>query len=153
MIAEFYDAVSCLKNREEARLFFKDLLSPDEIAMLVRRVEVALLLSAGFSYREIEEALGVGVDKITGVQRSMQRSGEGYKLVIKRLRKILRDREKKRARKEKEMSSLSPLGSLKKRYPGHFLLFNLIDELNDWLDDDGKLKIERQIEVRRQSKE
>lgn len=50
------------------------------------------------------------------------------------------------------MGSFLGLQNLKKRYPAHFLLFNLIDELNDWLDDDGKLNIEREIELRRKKK-
>lgn len=103
IISEFYDAVSCIKNRDEARLFFRDLLSPDEIAMLVRRIEVALLLRAGFTYRDIEETLGVGMDKIVSVQQSLQRHGEGYKLIIKKLRKILRKREKKTRKKIKRI--------------------------------------------------
>jgi TrpR-related protein YerC/YecD len=149
LIAEFYDAVNCLKNRDEIRLFFRDLLSPDEIAMLSRRIEVALLLKAGFTYREIGEALGVGADKILNVQRSLNVHGEGYDLVLKRLRKVLRKREKKKEKIIKEKTSLSPLAELKRRYPGYFLLVNLFDALDDWLDDDGKLNIEREIERKR----
>lgn len=152
LIAEFYDAVSCLKNREEVRLFFRDLLSPDEIAMLSRRIEVALLLRAGFTYREIGKALGVGADKILNVQRSLSIHGEGYGLVLKRLRKVLRRREKKKERIDKERISLSPLTDLKKKYSGYFLLANLFDELDTWLNDDGKLNIEREIELKRKIK-
>ncbi|RLC36586.1 MAG: hypothetical protein DRH33_06765, partial [Candidatus Nealsonbacteria bacterium] len=134
---------------EEVRLFFRDLLSPDEIAMLSRRIEVALLLQAGFTYREIEEALGVGADKILNVQKSLSLHGEGYKLVLKRLRKILRKRERKKEKIKKEKTSFSPLTKLKKKYPGYFLLANLFDALDDWLNDDGKLNIEKSIESKR----
>lgn len=153
LIAEFYDSINCLKSRNEVRLFFRDLLSPDEIAMLIRRVQVALLLQAGFTYHEIQDALRVGVDKIIAVQNSMTRHGEGYKFTIKRLRKIIKNREKKEERRKREqMVSFPGLDYLKRKYPTHFLLFNLIDELNNWLDDDGKLKIEREMEFRRRSK-
>ena len=50
MIGEFYDVISSLKDRSEVRFFFKDLLTPDEIANLMRRVEIAVLLSAHFTY-------------------------------------------------------------------------------------------------------
>lgn len=150
LISEFYDAVSCLKNREEIRLFFRDLLSPDEIAMLVRRIEVSFLLRAGFTYQEIQNTLGVGADKIAYVQRTLTRHGEGYELIIERLRKVLRKKEKRAERAEKRQRSSFPgLDYFKKKYPGHFLLLNLIDELNDWLGDDGRLKIEQEIESRR----
>ena len=44
MIGEFYDTIARLKDRNEVRLFFKSLLSADEIATLMRRVEIAVLL-------------------------------------------------------------------------------------------------------------
>jgi TrpR-related protein YerC/YecD len=153
LIAEFYDAVSCLKNREEARLFFKDLLSPEEIAMLVRRIQVALLLRAGFTYKDIEKALGVGVDKISSVQRSIQRDGTGYEIVLKRLRKTLYAREKKEERKRKEHAGSFPdFAYLKKKYPLYFLISNLFDEFDEWMDDDGKLQLEKEIEEKRKKK-
>lgn len=153
LIAEFYDAVNCLKKREEARLFFRDLLSPDEIAMLIRRVKVAFLLRAGFTYREIGEALKVGVDKIINVQKSLERHGEGYDIVLKRVRKILRKREKLGRKIEKDQISPFPEWRyLKRKYPLYFLLSNLVDEFEDWLDDDGRLDIEREIESRRKER-
>jgi TrpR-related protein YerC/YecD len=63
MIVEFYDVIASLKNREEIRLFFKDLLTPDEIATLMRRIEVATLLIAGYTYDQISNILGVGREK------------------------------------------------------------------------------------------
>ena len=53
MIGEFYDMVDSLKDRNEVRLFFKSLLTADEIATLMRRIEIAVLLSAGFKYDKI----------------------------------------------------------------------------------------------------
>ena len=57
MIGEFYDMIGSLKNRAEVRLFLKDLLMPDEIATLMRRIEVAVLLNAGFTYAQIRRSL------------------------------------------------------------------------------------------------
>ena len=87
LIGKFYDAINCLKTREEVRSFFRDLLSPDEIAMLVRRIEVARFLRKGITYEEIRAKLGVGKDKVTNVQKSLSRHGEGYNLMIERLEK------------------------------------------------------------------
>jgi len=68
MIGEFYDVVDSLKDRNEVRLFLKSLLSAEEIAMLMRRIETALLLSAKYKYDDISKMLGVGNDKISNVQ-------------------------------------------------------------------------------------
>ena len=57
MIAEFYDVIDSLKDRNEVRLFFKSLLTADEIATLMRRIEIAVLLSTGFTYENIMDLL------------------------------------------------------------------------------------------------
>jgi len=49
-IGEFYDVINSLKNRTEVRAFFKVLLTADEIASLMRRIEIAVFLSAKFRY-------------------------------------------------------------------------------------------------------
>ncbi len=131
MIAEFYDTIDSLKNREEIRLFFKNLLTPDEIAMLMRRIEIASLLLVGFTYEQITQLLGVGRGKTINVQKTLAKGGEGYKIVVKRLL----ERRKKKIKKLKkiEKTQRSVFESLKKRYPLHFLLFNLIDEIGEIL--------------------
>ena len=58
MIGEFYDTIDSLKNRGEVRSFFKSLLTPEEIASFMRRIEVAVLLSAGYNYDKIIKMLG-----------------------------------------------------------------------------------------------
>ena len=134
MIGEFYDIIDSLRNRKEVRLFFKDLLTPDEIATLMRRIEVAVLLSANFTYDQISKILGVGRGKITNVQKVLMRNGNGYKIVIKRL---LENRKRRlKIKKKKEKAQRSSFERLKQQYPLHFLLNNLIDEISDALGDD-----------------
>ena len=119
-------------SSSRVRLFFKDLLTPDEIAMLMRRIEVAALLSGNFTYTQIEELLGVGRGKITNVQRSLNRDGSGYKTAIKRLLQLRKNKIKKIKKIEKIQSS--DFEKLKKKYPLYFLLFNLVDEIGETLD-------------------
>ena len=64
MIGEFYDMIDSLKDRNEVRLFVKSLLTADEIANLMRRIEIAVLLSGNYKYKEIIKMLGVGNEKI-----------------------------------------------------------------------------------------
>lgn len=140
MIGEFYDVVTSLKNREEVRLFFKDLLTPDEIATLMRRIEVAVLLTAGFTYKQISQILGVGKDKIANVQKSLNKDGEGYKIIIKRL---LEKRKKRlKMQKKRNKAARSTFEKLKQKYPLHFLLLNLIDEISESLEGDKSLEKE-----------
>ena len=141
MIGEFYDVIASLNNREEVRLFFKDLLTPDEISTLMRRIEVAALLMAGFTYEKIAQILGVGRGKVTNVQKSLTRSGDGYKIIIKRL---LEGRKKRLKTQRKWVKTAnSSFGRLKQKYPLHFLLFNLIDEISESIGED-KFKSKRE---------
>ena len=134
MIGEFYDVINSLKDRNEVRLFFKDLLTPNEIAGLMRRIEIAILLKAGFTYRQVSELLGVGMNKITNVQKVLSKEGNGYNIIIKR---ILEDR-KRRIKKIKDKESMSPLKKMIKSQPGRFAFFNFIEEVSESLDRNPK---------------
>lgn len=141
MIGEFYDVIDSLKNRGEIRLFFKDLLTPDEIATLMRRIEVATLLMANFTYQQIAEMLGVGRGKVTNVQRALARNGDGYKVAVKRL--LEKRKRKLKQQKKWEKAGLSPFERLRQKQPVYYCLFNLIDEISESLGGD-KLKNEKE---------
>ncbi|MEK7663846.1 MAG: YerC/YecD family TrpR-related protein [Patescibacteria group bacterium] len=138
MIGEFYDTIDSLKDRKEVRSFFKDLLTADEIATLMRRIEIAVLLSANYKYDEIITILGVGVDKISKVQKCLQQDDSGYKIIVKRLIKNRKQRLKKVKAQEREMSDESVFAGVKKKYSGHFLLNNLLDLAIDKLSKNEK---------------
>jgi len=128
LIGEFYDAFNSLKDRKEIRLFLRDLLTPDEIAMFHRRIQVALLLKEGYHFEEITQRLKVGKNKITKVKSSLDRHGEGYDLVIERLKKIQEKRQEEIIRKHKRSTIAGP--SLR-RYPGFSIFLELIDEIKE----------------------
>lgn len=139
MIGEFYDTINFLKDRNEIRLFFKSLLTADEIASLMRRIEIAVLLSAKFTYNQIMETLAVGKPKIASVHKNLLQDDSGYKIIIKRLIENRKNRLKK-IRKEKK-KSLSPFEVLKKR-AGHSLLPDLLDMAIKKLENDESLESE-----------
>jgi len=82
LIGEFYDSLTAINNREDVRNIMRDLLTPNEIAMLARRIQVAILLSKGYSQREISENLNVGLSKVLSVKKSIERHGDGYRHII-----------------------------------------------------------------------
>ena len=136
MIGEFYDTISYLKNRDEIRLFFKSLLTADEIATLMRRIEIAVLLSAKMTYDEITELLGTGKSKITSVRKSLLQDDSGYKIIVKRL---INDRKKRLKKIKKEnIVNISPLEAIKRKYPKYFLLENLLDVAVEKLETNDK---------------
>lgn len=132
LIAEFYDTINSLKDRNEVRLFFKDLLTPNEIAMLMRRLEIAVLLESGVTYDKIVKLLGVGKPKIANIHKILLTEGNGYKLAIDRL---LEDRKKRIKKEEDEKINPLSIRGTAKRCPNYFVLFNLIDSLIESKND------------------
>ena len=138
MIGEFYDTIDSLKDRTEVRSFFKSLLTADEIAGLMRRIEIAVLLSANFNYDKIIEMLGVGSNKITSVHKCLQQDDNGYKIAVKRLIENRKKRLIKIKKQNKEAMDMSTFATAKKKYSGHFLLPNLLDVAIEKLEEDDK---------------
>ncbi|MBU3924674.1 hypothetical protein KJ854_01925 [Patescibacteria group bacterium] len=52
-----WTSIAQLENREETKIFFKDLLSESEALMLARRIEIAKRLIEGESYEAIAHEL------------------------------------------------------------------------------------------------
>jgi TrpR-related protein YerC/YecD len=70
------DALVRLQSRREARRFVRDLMTADEIRMVVDRWRVARMLHTGCTYRQIEERTGLSSRTIARISRWL-RSGEG----------------------------------------------------------------------------
>ena len=142
MIGEFYDVFDSLKDRSEVRLFLKSLLTADEIANLMRRIEVAVLLSADYTYDQIVAMMGVGNNKIASVHKSLLQDDDGYKIIVKRLLQNRKERLKKMEKTERD--KLSPLKNSKKNLR-HMLLANLIDATIFKLESNDKELEERAL--------
>ena len=143
MIGEFYDMIDSLKDRNEVRLFIKSLLTADEIASLMRRIEIAVLLSGDFKYDQIIKSLKVGRDKISTVQKNLLQDDSGYKIIVKRLIENRKKRLKRIKNEEKsDRESLTLSGALKKFSPANRILPDLLDAVIEKFEDDKKLEKE-----------
>lgn len=141
MIGEFYDMIDSLQDRSEVRLFIKSLLSADEISTFMRRIEIAVLLSGGFTYDKIIEILGTSVAKISSVQKALNQDDSGYRFIVKRLVENRKRRLKKIKKSEKVAMDMSPLSTIKSR-PGARILPDLLDAVIEKFEDDKELEKE-----------
>lgn len=121
-----WTSIAQLKTKEEVKEFFKDLLSESEAIMLARRIEIAKRLIDGQSYDEIAINLKVGTDTISRVQQWLISGFGGYKKAIDGFKKELDHR----ASETKNINEEIPYSFtwIKKKYPLHFLLFNLLSD-------------------------
>ena len=82
-----FDAILCLKNREECYRFFEDLCTVNEIQSLAQRLEVAGMLREECTYHEIADRTGASTATISRVNRSLTYGADGYSLILDRLGK------------------------------------------------------------------
>lgn len=122
-----YTAVESLGSRDEVKNFLRDLLTEGERIMVGRRIIIAKRLLSEESYEQIVREMRVGPDTIMRVHRWLEDDIEGYEKVVKKLEKVLESRQEKR---DKVYFDPFSFQGLKKRYPLHFFLFNLFDDLN-----------------------
>lgn len=83
-----FDAILCLKTREECYRFFEDLCTVNELLSLSQRFEVAAMLKQKKTYLEIAEKTGASTATISRVNRSLNYGNDGYEMVLERLSRL-----------------------------------------------------------------
>lgn len=78
-------AITVIKDQDEAKAFFTDLCTPAELESMADRWQVVPLLQQGIPYRTIHEQTGVSVTTITRVARCLTMGSGGYELIAERL--------------------------------------------------------------------
>lgn len=74
-----------LKTQDEIGRFLEDLLTSTEKTMLTKRLAVALLLARGADYKMVMEILKISKGTVWAMKKFLEKSGDGYKMVIKKL--------------------------------------------------------------------
>jgi len=115
-----WTSIAAFKSRDEVKNFFKDLLSESESIMLSRRIMIAKYLLEGLTYDEIKGRIRVGDGNIAKVHSWLVSGFGGYEKAVREFNKAL----DKRGINKIPSPPLS-FEWLRKKYPLHFLLFNL----------------------------
>ena len=82
-----FDAILCLKSREECYRFFEDLCTVNELHSMSQRFEVAMMLKNRSTYLEVAEKTGASTATISRVNRSLNYGNGGYEVVFERMKK------------------------------------------------------------------
>ena len=85
-VDQLFDAILCLKTKEECYSFFEDLCTVNELLSLSQRFEVAAMLRSHKTYLEIAEKTGASTATISRVNRSLNYGNDGYNMICERLR-------------------------------------------------------------------
>ena len=84
-VDHLFDAILCLKNREECYTFFEDVCTVNELLSLSQRFEVAKMLREQKTYLDIAEKTGASTATISRVNRSLNYGNDGYDMVFARM--------------------------------------------------------------------
>lgn len=85
-VDHLFDAILCLRDKDECYDFFEDLCTVKEILSLAQRFEVASMLKNNETYLGIAEKTGASTATISRVNRSLTYGNDGYDLVFDRLK-------------------------------------------------------------------
>lgn len=85
-------------SRKDMQQFLQRLLTPSEMVMLGRRLQIAALLTEGRSYDHIKEELNVGVTTIRAVARWLEYAVGNYQEIA---REQQREEKMKKARQKR----------------------------------------------------
>ena len=80
-----YQAILSLKNKSEAKKFFRDLLTEQEILEFSKRWQVAQMLENKVPYSFIEKRTGLSSTTIARISRWLNKGKGGYKLMLKKI--------------------------------------------------------------------
>ena len=81
---DLFKTILDLKNLDEAKRFFRDLLTESEITEFSKRWQTAKMLSNDISYSEIKKETGLSSRTIARVAKWLNQGKGGYKLMLKR---------------------------------------------------------------------
>ena len=91
-VDHLFEAILCLKNKEECYTFFEDVCTVNELLSIAQRFAVAKMLKEDNTYLEVAEKTGASTATISRVNRSLNYGKDGYELVFSRMNL---DKEKK----------------------------------------------------------
>lgn len=83
---ELFRIILKLKNAEEAKRFFRDLLTESEILDFAERWKVARLLDRNVPYAEISRQVWMSSKTIARIQRWLKNGEGGYRLMLDRMK-------------------------------------------------------------------
>ena len=85
-VDQLFEAILCLRDKEECYTFFEDACTINELLSLSQRFEVARMLRDKKTYLEISKKTGASTATISRVNRSLTYGNDGYEMVLNRMK-------------------------------------------------------------------
>ena len=82
---DLFRAILALKNINEAKKFFRDLLTEQEIIEFGKRWQAAQMLNKNIPYTKVEKETGLSSRTVARISKWLNKGMGGYKLILRRL--------------------------------------------------------------------
>lgn len=82
-----FKSILRLENIGEAKRFFRDLLTEEELIEFGKRWQAAQMLDKNISYETIVEETGLSSRTVARISKWLNKGMGGYKLMLKRIKK------------------------------------------------------------------
>lgn len=124
-------AASQMRGPTSTLTFIDTLLTESEKITIGRRILIAHMILAGETQREISNILSVSPNTVSLTRKWLEEQIPNYSDVVQKTAEEAASKRAKRRKPRKEYANVNPLtfAGLRRRYPGHFLLFNVADEV------------------------
>ena len=109
--------------------FIDDLLTEDEMVTVGRRLLIAQMILAGKKQVEIRHLLNVSPNTFTSLRKWLEKEIPEYGKALEDHKKHQKEKAARRRKKSYDRPRPFSLADLRRRYPMHFLVFNVVDEL------------------------
>ena len=83
---DLFKAFLSLKNEDELKAFFRDLMTEKELVEFDMRWGIAKMLDSGMTFAQIEAKTGISPITITRINKWLKDGCGGYKMMIDRLK-------------------------------------------------------------------
>jgi TrpR-related protein YerC/YecD len=80
-----FNSILSLKNMDEAKSFFRDLLTEQEIIEFSKRWQAAQMLDQNISYSKIQKRTGLSSTTVARISKWLNKGKGGYRLILDRM--------------------------------------------------------------------
>jgi uncharacterized protein YerC len=129
VLESLYACAGNMKSEHSAVTFIDELLTESEKITIGRRILIAQMILAGEPQTEIRFRLGVSPNTFTRTRKWLTKQIPHYDQALKDFEQTKTERKTKQKKISKEYVDPLSFTALRKKFPAHFLFFNLAEEL------------------------
>lgn len=129
VLESLYACAENMSGKHSAVSFVDELLTESEKITIGRRILIAQMILAGETQAKIRYRLGVSPNTFTRTRTWLSGQVPNFDQALKDFEQTTTERKPKQKKISKEYIDPTSFTGLRKKYPAHFLLFNLAEEL------------------------